>query len=216
MHRRRYVFNERVWCIALTAASSSQQLAMNAGRVKEPDEQAFLLQHYNTLQREPELRGKASRPGPSPQVPDSAPLSGKSVVGPMGSSSLSLPSVERAMQERQLSDEGRVGKSSSSRKEGQGAREREREGGRSTPVHRSVNSSALQSPSLSSSEKGGNSRPTSPLGGNQGGAQTPKQSEVLHSFFQSLLKEKGPGNATGPGRSSVSRGSATSERKSGS
>lgn len=129
----------------------------------------------------------------------------------MGSSSLSLPSVERAMQERQLSDEARASKPSSSRKDGQTGRDRE--SGRSTPVHRNIASPALQSPPISSSEKSGGSRPTSPLGSAQAGVQTPKQSEVLHSFFQSLLKEKGPSGGTGPSRTSSSRGNAGSERK---
>lgn len=140
--------------------------------------------------------------------------SNRTIVGPVGSSSLSLPSVERAMQERQLSDDGRAGKlsSSSAKKEGQSGRDRE--SGRSTPVHRSIASPGLQSPPISSSDKGGGSRPTSPLGSAQAGAQTPKQSEVLHSFFQSLLKEKGPGGSTGASRTSSSRGNAGSERKS--
>jgi dynein light intermediate chain 1 len=199
---------------------------MNSSRVKEPDDQDFLLQHYNNLQREPESKSKSSRHGSNSPL-SSAVVGNKSVVGPVGSSSLSLPSVERAMQEKQLLDEGKPVKSSALRKEGQSGRDRERDrereregGGRSTPVHRnmaSVTSSALQSPSLSSSEKGGSSRPTSPLGSGQVGSQTPKQSEVLHSFFQSLLKEKGPGSAGGgAGRSSASRGNATGERKSGS
>jgi dynein light intermediate chain 1 len=120
----------------------------------------------------------------------------------VGSSSLSLPGVERALLDRQQSDDGKSGKMpSSSRKDGHSTRERERErdrtreSGRATPDQRSAASAALQSPPMSSSDKSGGSRPTSPSGG------TPKQSEVLHSFFQSLLKEKTPA----PSRGSTSR-----------
>jgi dynein light intermediate chain 1 len=165
------------------------------------------------MQREPEVKAKLTRQGSS-SVSTSEAV--RSVVGPVGSSSLSLPNVERAMLERQQSDDARSAKPpSSTRKESHRdrdrERERDREGGRSTPVHRSVAPSGLQSPPISSSDKSGGSRPTSPLGN----TQTPKQSEVLHSFFQSLLKDKAPGGGlSGASRGSASRSNATGERKS--
>ncbi|UZJ54811.1 hypothetical protein CBS101457_004131 [Exobasidium rhododendri] len=204
--------------------ASAPPLAINSRRVKQPDDQDFLLQHYSHQQKEPEARVKLTRHGSSStEVSGTLSATTKSVVGPMGSSSLSLPSVERALQERQQDDESRTSKSSS-RKEGPGARDREREqrekdASRSTPGFRNTlktNTSALQSPSLNSSDKGGSSRPTSPSGNAQAGLQTPKQSEVLHSFFQSLLKEKGTTSATGSTRSSTSRGTPAGERKNAS
>ena len=189
----------------------------SSNRVKQPDDQSFLLQHYNTLQRDPEAKRKPlPQSSTSSQAQTQRASGARSVVGPLGSSSLSLPSVERVMQERLAGDEGK--KSSSSRREGQSTRDRERErerdreGGRSTPVHRSAATAAVQSPPLTSSDKTGGSRPTSPLNSAQAGLQTPKQSEVLHSFFQSLLKEKGPSASST--RSGASRAHAE-ERERG-
>lgn len=178
--------------------SSLQPHGNHSSRIKEPDEQAFLLQHYTTMQREPEAKAKLSRQSSSSAAAGLSRETGRSVVGPVGSSSLSLPGVEQALLERQQIDEGKSVKvPSSSRKEGHGTRDRERErerererdrdSGRATPQQRnSASAAALQSPPMTSSDKSGGSRPTSPSGG------TPKQSEVLHSFFQSLLKEKTP------------------------
>lgn len=180
----------------------------------------------------------------------------RSVVGPMGSSSLSLPSVERAMQERQ--EDGTLGSSSrdggartsKSGRSGRSGAERERDrDGRATPTltvggttgasrpRQSNVGLGLTSPSLGAggdpmdrasghSGSGGHSRPTSPAAGGAqsptgattpgGGVQTPKQSEVLHSFFQSLLKEKSTSSPTPGARTSRGPGGAgvgTGERR---
>ncbi|KAL5636721.1 hypothetical protein ACGC1H_000627 [Rhizoctonia solani] len=58
----------------------------------EPD-QAFLSKHYEALQKDPNRDPRAQfRPDPA-----TAQTAGAGVVGPMGSSSFSLPSVEKAM-----------------------------------------------------------------------------------------------------------------------
>lgn len=163
------------------------------------------MQHYANLQREPDPRNKLVRQTSSGNLSEtSSPASNKTgVVGPMGSGSLSLPGVERAMQDR-LGDEGRTSKAS---RRADGRDYLRGEAGRLTPT---------QTPAHSATERG-SSRPTSPLSavpnspgpGGSGGPQTPKQSEVLHSFFQSLLKDKAPPGGSSGGAGSSSRGGAS-------
>ncbi|PWN96954.1 DLIC-domain-containing protein [Tilletiopsis washingtonensis] len=151
----------------------------NSSRVKEPDEQAFLAQHFATLQKDPDTQSRLARltsggGGGGGGTP--------SVVGPMRSVSLSLPGVERAMQDRDTPDSEATVK----------------------PPRTSRRDSTRDSVS---------SKPTSPLLGSSPGASSPggvKQSEVLHSFFQSLLnKEKTPSSSP-----SISRSARSGERRS--
>ncbi|PWN49968.1 DLIC-domain-containing protein [Violaceomyces palustris] len=221
----------------------------NASRVKQPDEQGFLGQHYAALQKDPDPRSKFSRQSQSSSTSSSQANGsgergyGKSVVGPMGSSSLSLPSVERAISDKDvgtLVGDASIasGRSRSSRKDSRDARGSLGGNTGSNPLSNGRNNSSstasssmapglsnsssagggtsLTSPKLAlstnenhfgaagkfSSSLGGSSRPSSPAvgggggsvnGSNNGGTSpsgAPKQSEVLHSFFQSLLKDK--------------------------
>lgn len=75
-------------------------------RVEAQDEQTFLKAHYETLQKDREKDPRAAfaaRPGATgapngTNEPASTSTFGASVVGPMASSSLNLPSVERALE----------------------------------------------------------------------------------------------------------------------
>lgn len=189
----------------------TQALPSNHANVKDPDSQDFLLQQYNNIQKDPELRSRTSKVTATVAQDEESSLSGASVVGPLGSGSLSLPGVDRVLQERLLNDDGRTSKTPLRRTEG---RDNTRESGRLTP-----SSGTRQSNHAHSSA--GNSRPTSPLGSgtgatSPGGSQTPKQSEVLHSFFQSLLKDKGPGGNASANTANTAppRSSRNAERRS--
>lgn len=170
-------------------------------RVKEPDQQAFLAQYYATLQQESEVRTKSS--GQNARTGASKEESQRSgVVGPMGSSSLSLPSVEKIMQERRMSDENVRQSVQPSAKPTNPARQRGDAPSISTRQNINPDKS---SPLLGSGERGIGSRPTSPLGAGAGsGSASPtpqhRQSEVLSSFFQSLLNKDKPAAGGGSRR----------------
>ncbi|CDR87260.1 related to dynein light-intermediate chain [Sporisorium scitamineum] len=158
-----------------------------ANKVRIPDEQAFLGQHHATLQKEPDLRSTFSKRG---------------VVGPMTGSSAGLPSVEKYMSRETKPDTTpSLGQSEAS----------------STPAVRPrLETSRRESMSAAAAAAvaamtGGerSSRPTSPAvasGATSPGA--PKQSEVLHSFFQSLLKDKGS-SVGSPKVDRLNRGAST-------
>ncbi|SPO32563.1 related to dynein light-intermediate chain [Ustilago trichophora] len=143
-------------------------------KVRIPDEQAFLNQHHATLQKDPDPRSKFSKRG---------------VVGPMTGSSAGLPSVEKYMSREAKAD----GATSPSPSQAEAARIRP-ETSTSTSSSKRDNTSAAAAAAVAAMTGGDNrnSRPSSPAvspGTTSPGA--PKQSEVLHSFFQSLLKDKG-------------------------
>ncbi|CBQ73860.1 related to dynein light-intermediate chain [Sporisorium reilianum SRZ2] len=146
-----------------------------ANKVRIPDEQAFLAQHHATLQRDPDPRSKFSKRG---------------VVGPMTGSSAGLPSVEKYMS-REARAEGSITSPTLGQAEATGA-------ARPATTSRRESTSAAAAAAVAAmtgAERAtsiSSSRPTSPAvmsGATSPGA--PKQSEVLHSFFQSLLKDKG-------------------------
>ncbi|SPO27657.1 related to dynein light-intermediate chain [Ustilago trichophora] len=145
-------------------------------KVRIPDEQAFLSQHHATLQKDPDPRSKFSKRG---------------VVGPMTGSSAGLPSVEKYMSREAKAD----GATSPSPSQTEAARARPDTSSSSSSSKRDTTSAAAAA-AVAAMTGGGdrNSRPSSPAvspGTTSPGA--PKQSEVLHSFFQSLLKDKGSG-----------------------
>ncbi|SNX85946.1 related to dynein light-intermediate chain [Melanopsichium pennsylvanicum] len=139
-------------------------------RVRIPDEQAFLGQHHAALQKDPDPRSKFSKRG---------------VVGPMTGSSAGLPSVEKYMSRQVNADDVTPSKP-----------ERPRlEASTSSSSKRETNSAAAAAAvaAMTGGDNIKSSRPTSPAVSGTTSPGAPKQSEVLHSFFQSLLKDKGSG-----------------------
>ena len=148
-----------------------------SNKVRIPDEQTFLGQHHATLQKDPDPRSKFSKRG---------------VVGPMTGSSAGLPSVEKYMSKEAKSD----GTGSSLPGETEPTRTRLDTTSATTTTSKRDATSAAAAAAVAAMTGGGDrsSRPSSPAvspGTTSPGA--PKQSEVLHSFFQSLLKDKGSG-----------------------
>ena len=89
--------------IELTELSSGQPSAISQTRVKAQDEQDFLRMHFELLSKEAakDPRSHFSRPSASlasPSIEDAGAAFSPGVVGPMSSSSLSLPSVEKALE----------------------------------------------------------------------------------------------------------------------
>lgn len=146
-------------------------------KVRIPDEQAFLSQHHATLQKDPDPRAKFSKRG---------------VVGPMTGSSAGLPSVEKYMSREIKAADGATSPNPNTAETTRTRLET------SSSKHQRESTSAAAAAAVAAMTGGSggdrNSRPTSPAvspGATSPGA--PKQSEVLHSFFQSLLKDKGSG-----------------------
>lgn len=173
-------------------------------KVKEPDQQAFLAQSYATLQQDSDVRtkssGQSARAGMKKDDSTDPSIAHRTgVVGPMVSSSLSLPTVEKILQELRMSDDN-VGQNVLSNSKPSNPTTRQR----GTDLHgtgissRQIPHSDKSSPLLSPGERGGGIRPTSPLGaaGVTSGSASPtsqhRQSEVLSSFFQSLLHKEKP------------------------
>ncbi|CCO28208.1 Cytoplasmic dynein 1 light intermediate chain 1 AltName: Full=Dynein light chain A [Rhizoctonia solani AG-1 IB] len=131
----------------------------------EPD-QSFLSKHYDTLQKDPNRDPRAQfRPDPAAQG------TGAGVVGPMGSSSFSLPSVEKAMMDMDGDDVS----AKLARMAGAGNR-------------RAQMASALANPPAG----GLNQAPAPPpltRAGTSGGSQQ-NEHQVLQNFFQSLLNTR--------------------------
>ena len=146
-------------------------------KVRIPDEQAFLGQHHATLQKDPDPRCKFSK---------------RAVVGPMTGGSAGLPSVEKYM-----AKDGTLATPTAGERE----RERERESERSGREKRESSAAAAAAVAAMTGAAAGEGRATSPATASGSGGTTspgaPKQSEVLHSFFQSLLKDKGGGGGAG-------------------
>lgn len=150
------------------------------GKVRIPDEQAFLAQHHATLQKDPDPRSKFGKRG---------------VVGPMTGSSGGLPSVEKYMAREGRADAGvtspKMGQAEAGTTAARPRLETATSGSRreSTSAAAAAAVAAMTGADRTSSS----SRPTSPAVNSSGATSpgAPKQSEVLHSFFQSLLKDKG-------------------------
>lgn len=162
-----------------------------ANKVRIPDEQTFLGQHHASLQKDPDSTSRFSKRG---------------VVGPMTGSSAGLPSVEKLM-----SREAKVDAAGLAQTEAAPSTLRPRlETSLSSSTSRRESTSAAAAAAVAAMTGGSadrSSRPTSPAvnsGTTSPGA--PKQSEVLHSFFQSLLKDK----ASGVGPPKVDRLNRTS------
>ncbi|ELU45645.1 dynein 1 light intermediate chain [Rhizoctonia solani AG-1 IA] len=133
----------------------------------EPD-QSFLSKHYESLQKDPNRDPRAQfRPDPA-----TAQGTGAGVVGPMGSSSFSLPSVEKAMMDMDGDDVSaklaRMAGASSTR--------------------RAQMASALTNPPSSGLNQAPIPPPLTRSGTSSGSQQNEHQ--VLQNFFQSLLNTR--------------------------
>lgn len=162
-------------------------------RVKVPDEQAFLAVHHAALAKEVDSRAAAaaaaSGAGAMGKLGKST---GGGVVGPMSSSSRGLPSVEKLMSRANEANEDDTNlRPNVSRTD-------------STPTASSKReytaAAAAAAAAMAGLNERGNSKPSSPAivspsAGASSAGSAPKQSEVLHSFFQSLLKDKGSSGA---------------------
>ncbi|CAE6479493.1 unnamed protein product [Rhizoctonia solani] len=132
----------------------------------EPD-QNFLSKHYEALQKDPNRDPRAQfRPDPA-----TTQTAGAGVVGPMGSSSFSLPSVEKAMMDMDGDDVSaklaRMAGASRSRAQIASAL--------TNPPSSGMNQPSTMSPPLRS--------------GTTGGSQQ-NEHQVLQNFFQSLLNTR--------------------------
>jgi dynein light intermediate chain 1, cytosolic len=219
----------RLWEDVIGEWAGSSGSNPTLGKVPSPDPQAFLSQHYSTLQKDNSGTGSSSSSDPraafqrtksqaavtnggdgvgSPS--DSTSL--RSIVGPMQSAGLSGPSVERAMGLALKEDDldGSPATPSSSKVD---TAERPTTTRRESREHRSSASrpDLLATPSSSS-------RPRSPLAtgsSRDSSNSTPgatKQSEVLQSFFQDLLRGKSGGSGGTPARTTSTTTPAKSSR----
>lgn len=136
-------------------------------------EQSFLAKHYDENSKKPDRDPRASFRNPAELDGGSA-----GVVGPLGSSSLSLPNVEKLLTEMEVGI-----------------------GGANTPPDRRLGSGRAARPtplvSSTSPTNHGSSRPP-PSPNTLVSSPSPQgqtQHEVLQNFFQSLLSNKGqPGS----------------------
>lgn len=135
-------------------------------------EQAFLAKHYDENAKKPDRdpRGAFRNPAESASA---------GIVGPMGSSSFSLPNVERALSEMEASMGGSSSLSASVN--GDATRKLSRGGTRPT------SGLSVGAPGASTAGRTSTS-PTLGTSTNATGGQT--QHEVLQNFFQSLLSSK--------------------------
>ncbi len=159
-------------------------------KIAQPDMQAFLAQHYAILQKDGDSKSSGSMGGTGTGAgateSSSRSAIARGAVGPMSVGSQQVPaSAPASSAEESLSTRPR--------KSGVERRERERE----RPAERE----ALAPPTSTRTS----ARPVSPSGSSSAGA--PKQSEVLQSFFQSLLKDS-PSTSRTQRKPSGSGGSA--------
>jgi len=167
-------------------------------------EQVFLSNHYENLAKDRDPRQTFRQP----QTTDPASggyASGAGVVGPMGSSSLSLPSVERAMMELEGEDvSARLLRATG----GPGAPRRDTRppGGPPLPSIPAVTTNVLPSRGAPDSVAPLTSPGGAAVGVGAGTGEGRTQNEVLHNFFQSLLSNRA---ATGGGSGSAGNAQVT-------
>lgn len=195
-----------------------------SSQVPPPDTQDFLAGHYAALQKDgsgADPRAKFSRTNSSQQaqlgsgrpvgLPDAAGTRG--VVGPMRSTSLTGPSVEKAIGQAQRDDATGSGASSDALNDSTGRPKVKRRESREPDA---ISSRRSQSPHLSSSTSGSGSgvrdRAASP---STPSPATTKQSEVLQSFFQDLLRGKSGAGGGGGTAGASSGGPGTPPMRSG-
>ncbi|KAG8697032.1 hypothetical protein FRC08_006777 [Ceratobasidium sp. 394] len=143
-------------------------------------EQSFLAKHHETLQKDPNRDPRAQF---RPDAATTQAVVGTGVVGPMGSSSFSLPSVEKAMMDMDGDDVG--------------ARLARMAGGNTRRIQ--LPPALTGAPTL-----------TTPAGApsrqNSAGAPQQNEHQVLQNFFQSLLntrRDSTPAPTTAAGTSTT-------------
>ncbi|KAG8926656.1 hypothetical protein FRC02_008758 [Tulasnella sp. 418] len=184
--------------------------------VAEP-EQAFLAKHYELLAKDPSRDPRQSFR--QPQNPSDTGV-GAGVVGPMGSSSFSLPSVEKVMVQLEGEDVGaRLARMGTTRRQdtrpnpsvnpllaaaaaiqpgqGQGPLVNGSASRLTLSTKTGIAAGGQASPSLSTTGTGGIS-----------------QREVLQNFFQTLLRDKPSSAAAPPSTSTTSNPSTTTQNPS--
>ncbi|KIM25507.1 hypothetical protein M408DRAFT_331076 [Serendipita vermifera MAFF 305830] len=192
--------------------------------IQPTPEQAFLQQHYETLAKDPATRDpRAAFRQPTVAVDGSSISStaggaggvGVGVVGPLGSSSFSLPSVEKALVEMEGGNDRereRLGERDGRERSGTAARppvatsgSASRREGRTVPAALQSSAGSTGRPQVSPTNLG--TAPRVP------GGQT--QHEVLHNFFQSLLTSRtGSGSASASAQAGGTGAGATSNAAS--
>ncbi|KAF8592779.1 hypothetical protein K439DRAFT_1610518 [Ramaria rubella] len=158
-------------------------------------EQQFLATHY-----ESNAKSSDRDPRQTFRTPiDPSNITGTGVVGPLGSSSFNLPTVERALVEM----------------EGGGPNDRDaRRAGttRRDQTGRPAHPNTLSSSGTSSTHAHSHVRPpTSPGLPGSPGAGDQSQNEVLKNFFQSLLSSRDRTGATGAGAGTSTGGSGAGQ-----
>lgn len=135
-------------------------------------EQAFLAKHYDENSKKPDRDPRGAFRNP-------AETATAGIVGPLGSSSFSLPNVEKALAEMETGLGG--GSALNASVNGDAARRLSRGGARPTSGLSAVGGTGA-------STTGRTASPTLSSSPSSTGGQT--QHEVLQNFFQSLLSSK--------------------------
>ncbi|KAI5477030.1 cytoplasmic dynein light intermediate chain 1 [Pseudohyphozyma bogoriensis] len=181
--------------VVVNLDSDDQPINMANSHVEVQNEQDFLKTHYETLQKDREKDPRAAFAArPTAGGAQNGELSyGASVVGPMASHSLNLPSVERAL-ERDTDDvTARLAKMT--------RRESATAAGIRSPVSPAFSPTLGASPPLNGSTSPNLTStlltPTSSSGGTPAGGQA--SNEVLANFFQSLLEKRATTGGARPG-----------------
>jgi len=139
-------------------------------------EQAFLAKNYDENAKKPDRDPRGAFRNPT----DTA---AAGIVGPLGSSSFNLPTVERALSEMEA---GMGTNSLNTSTTGDGARR---------PLQRGAAGAGM-------TNIAGRPPPSSPtIGSSPGPSGGPSQHDVLQNFFQSLLSSRDRGGASTTGRS---------------
>jgi len=154
-------------------------------------EHQFLAMHYES-NRDPRQTFR------NPAESNSVSSPGAGVVGPMGSSSFSLPTVERALVEMEGGDRDRGS---------------ERDSRRPTALKRDPIRPATTLSSSGTSSTHAHTRPPASPGPPSAGGQT--QHEVLQNFFQSLLSSRDRSSSSAPSNAPGNNGSSTTAQPEG-
>ncbi|TFK63540.1 dynein 1 light intermediate chain [Pluteus cervinus] len=150
-------------------------------------EQAFLAKNYDENAKKPDRDPRGAFRNPADLAGASA-----GIVGPMGSSSFNLPTVERALSEMEVGIGG--GASAGSQPTGEAAA-----AARNRLAARTTSGAARPGPLGASTNAPVGRPPVSPALNTPSPVNGPSQHEVLQNFFQSLLntRDRG-GGAAGP------------------
>ncbi|PCH40824.1 hypothetical protein WOLCODRAFT_137024 [Wolfiporia cocos MD-104 SS10] len=157
-------------------------------------EQQFLSKNYDENSKKPDRDPRGAFRNPNENV-------AAGVVGPMSSSSFSMPNVERALTEME-NNSGSAPTAGTAAASGDNARKR--------PAGRTQSTSTIALPITGAASRPSNPSPVLSASPAQAG-QT--QHEVLQNFFQSLLssnKDRGSGSASAAARTTSPKSNGTS------